>query len=137
MHLPFCENLCLFCACNVVITKDHSVAAPYIKILEREIEHVGKFVSRDRPIVQFHWGGGTPTYLTPEQMEQLFRYTARRFPFAPAAEIRIETDPRVTKQAHLEALRRLGANRLSLGLAGDPPAGREVIHRIQPLEMTR
>src|SRR6267378_4810867 len=56
MHLPFCESLCLFCACNVVITKDHSVAPPYIKILEREIEHVGKFVSRDRPIVQFHWG---------------------------------------------------------------------------------
>ena len=87
MHLPFCESLCLFCACNVVITKDHSVAPPYIKILEREIEHVGKFVSRDRPIVQFHWGGGTPTYLTPEQMEQLFRYTAERFTFAPDAEI--------------------------------------------------
>src|SRR6266550_4092608 len=78
MHLPFCESLCLFCACNVVITKDHSVAPPYIKILETEIEHVSKFVSRDRPIVQFHWGGGTPTYLTPEQMEQLFRYTAER-----------------------------------------------------------
>src|SRR6266446_1874754 len=117
MHLPFCESLCLFCACNVVITKDHNVAPPYIKILEREIEHVGKFVSRDRPIVQFHWGGGTPTYLTPEQMEQLFRYTAERFTFAPDAEIGIEIDPRVTTQAHLEA--------------------QEVIHRIQPLEMTR
>ena len=85
MHLPFCESLCLFCACNVVITKDHSVAPPYIEILEREIEHVGKFVSRDRPIVQFHWGGGTPTYLTPEQMEQLFGYTAERFNFEPDA----------------------------------------------------
>ena len=65
MHLPFCESLCLFCACNVVITKDHSVAPPYIEILEREIEHVSRFVSRERPVVQFHWGGGTPTYLTP------------------------------------------------------------------------
>src|SRR5712664_4495834 len=137
MHLPFCESLCLFCACNVVITKDHSVAPPYIKILEREIDHVGKFVSRDRPIVQFHWGGGTPTYLTPEQMEQLFRYTAERFTFSPDAEIGIEIDPRVTTQAHLEALRRLGFNRLSMGIQDFHPEVQEVIHRIQPLEMTR
>jgi oxygen-independent coproporphyrinogen-3 oxidase len=137
MHLPFCENLCLFCACNVVITKDHSVAPPYIKILEREIEHVSRFVSRDRPIVQFHWGGGTPTYLIPEQMEQLFRYTAERFTFAPDAEIGIEIDPRVTTQAHLEALRRLGFNRLSMGIQDFHPEVQEVIHRIQPLEMTR
>src|SRR5258708_17951244 len=137
MHLPFCESLCLFCACNVVITKDHSVAPPYIEILEREIEHVGKFVSRDRPIVQFHWGGGTPTYLTPEQMEQLFGYTAERFTFAPDAEIGIEIDPRVTTQAHLEALRRLGFNRLSMGIQDFHPEVQEVIHRIQPLELTR
>src|SRR6202521_3726951 len=137
MHLPFCESLCLFCACNVVITKDHSVAPPYIEILEREIEHVSKFVSRDRPIVQFHWGGGTPTYLIPEQMEQLFRYTAERFTFAPDAEIGIEIDPRVTTQAHLEALRRLGFNRLSMGIQDFHPEVQEVIHRVQPLEMTR
>jgi oxygen-independent coproporphyrinogen-3 oxidase len=137
MHLPFCESLCLFCACNVVITKDHAVAPPYIEILEREIEHVSKFVSRDRPIVQFHWGGGTPTYLTPEQMEQLFRYAAERFTFAPDAEIGIEIDPRVTTQAHLQALRRLGFNRLSMGIQDFHPEVQEVIHRIQPLEMTR
>src|SRR6266852_6805505 len=137
MHLPFCESLCLFCACNVVITKDHGVAPPYIEILEREIEHVGKFVSRDRPIVQFHWGGGTPTYLTPEQMEQLFRYTAERFTFAPDAEIGIEIDPRVTSQAHLEALRRLGFNRLSMGIQDFHPEVQEAINRVQPLEMTR
>src|ERR1019366_6440508 len=63
MHLPFCESLCLFCACNVVISKNHSIAPPYIETLEREIEHISRFVSRDRPVVQFHWGGGTPTYL--------------------------------------------------------------------------
>jgi len=75
-----------------VITKDHSVAPPYIKILEREIEHVGNLY-RDRPSSN-SLGGGTPTYLTPEQMEQLFRYTAERFTFAPDAEIGIEIDPR-------------------------------------------
>jgi len=137
MHLPFCESLCLFCACNVVITKDHSVAPPYIETLEREIEHVSKFVSRDRPVVQFHWGGGTPTYLTPGQMEQLFRFTAERFTFAPDAEIGIEIDPRVTTTAHLETLRKLGFNRLSMGIQDFHPEVQEAIHRIQPFEMTR
>lgn len=137
MHLPFCESLCLFCACNVVITKDHGVAPPYIETLEREIDHVSRFVSRDRPVVQFHWGGGTPTYLTPEQMEQLFRYTADRFTFAPDAEIGIEIDPRVTTLAHLETLRRLGFNRLSMGIQDFHPEVQAAIHRIQPLEMTR
>src|ERR1700686_2894014 len=137
MHLPFCESLCLFCACNVVITKDHSVAPPYIETLEREIEHVSRFVPRERPVVQFHWGGGTPTYLTPEQMEGLFRFTAERFTFAPDAEIGIEIDPRVTTNAHLETLRRLGFNRLSMGIQDFHPEVQEAIHRIQPLEMTR
>jgi len=137
MHLPFCESLCLFCACNVVITKDHSVAPPYLQTLEREIEHVSRFVSRDRPVVQFHWGGGTPTYLTPEQMEQLFHFTAERFHFAPDAEIGIEIDPRVTTHAHLESLRKLGFNRLSMGIQDFHPEVQEAIHRVQPLEMTR
>jgi oxygen-independent coproporphyrinogen-3 oxidase len=137
MHLPFCESLCLFCACNVVITKDHGVAPPYIETLEREIEHVSKFVSRDRPVVQFHWGGGTPTYLTPEQMEQLFLFAAERFTFAPDAEIGIEIDPRVTTTAHLETLRKLGFNRLSMGIQDFHPEVQEAIHRIQPFEMTR
>jgi len=87
--------------------------------------------------VQFHWGGGTPTYLTPEQMEKLFRYTAERFTFAPDAEIGIEIDPRVTSQAHLEALRRLGFNRLSMGIQDFHPEVQEAINRVQPLEMTR
>lgn len=137
MHLPFCESLCLFCACNVVITKDHTVAPPYIQTLEREIEHVSRFVSRERPVAQFHWGGGTPTYLTPPQMEQLFRYTAERFTFAPDAEIGVEIDPRVTSQAHLETLRKLGFNRLSMGIQDFHPEVQELIHRMQPLEMTR
>jgi oxygen-independent coproporphyrinogen-3 oxidase len=137
MHLPFCESLCLFCACNVVITKDHSVAEPYIETLEREIEHVGRFVSRERPVIQFHWGGGTPTYLTPAQMEQLFGFTAERFRFAPDAEIGVEIDPRVTTHAHLETLRRLGFNRLSMGIQDFHPEVQKAIHRVQPLEMTR
>jgi oxygen-independent coproporphyrinogen-3 oxidase len=137
MHLPFCESLCLFCACNVVISKDHSVAPPYLATLKKEIDYVAGRVSRQRGVVQFHWGGGTPTYLTPAQMEDLFGHAAGLFTFAPDAEIGIEIDPRVTTQQHLESLKRLGFNRLSLGIQDFDARVQETIHRIQPFEMTR
>jgi len=137
MHLPFCESLCLFCACNVSIQKDKSVAAPYLAALKSEIEHVGRMVSKSRPVIQFHWGGGTPTYLSPEQMEDLFGYTRERFSLAPDAEIGIEVDPRVTTRTHLEALHRLGFNRLSMGIQDFNPQVQQTVHRVQPYEMTR
>src|SRR5258708_8812569 len=116
MHIPFCESLCLFCACNVIIQKDKRVAPPYLGALKREMERVSRSVSKERPVVQFHWGGGTPTYLTPEQIEDLFGATHEHFHFATAAEAGIEVDPRVTSREHLETWRRLGLNRLSMGL---------------------
>lgn len=137
MHIPFCESLCLFCACNVSIQKNKSVAVPYLEALKREIEHVGQRVSEKRPVIQFHWGGGTPTYLTPEQMEDLFGHARERFSLADDAEIGIEVDPRVTSRAHLETLRRLGFNRLSLGIQDFEPKVQQTIHRVQPYEMTR
>jgi oxygen-independent coproporphyrinogen-3 oxidase len=137
MHLPFCESLCLFCACNVSIQKDKSVAIPYLGALKREIDHVAQMVSRKRPVIQFHWGGGTPTYLSPAQLEDLFGYTRERFSFASDAEIGIEIDPRVTSRAHLETLRRLGFNRLSMGIQDFQPKVQQTIHRVQPYEMTR
>jgi len=137
MHIPFCESLCLFCACNVIIQKDHKVAPPYLEILEKEIDRVSLGVSRSRPVVQFHWGGGTPTYLTPTQIEELFEFTRERFSFAPDAEIGIEVDPRVTTGAHLEVLRKLGFNRLSMGVQDFHPEVQKTIHRIQPYELTR
>jgi oxygen-independent coproporphyrinogen III oxidase len=137
MHLPYCESLCLFCACNVIIQKDKSVAVPYLNTLKKEIERISRSVSRTRPVVQFHWGGGTPTYLSPAQMEDLFGFTRERFSFAPDAEIGIEVDPRVTTQAHLETIRRLGFNRLSMGIQDFQPEVQKAVHRIQPFEMTR
>ncbi|MFZ0634311.1 MAG: oxygen-independent coproporphyrinogen III oxidase, partial [Candidatus Acidiferrales bacterium] len=124
-------------ACTVSIQKDKSVSVPYLTTLKHEIEHVSRFVSRKRPVVQFHWGGGTPTYFTPAQMEDLFGYTRERFTFAPEAEIGIEVDPRVTSLEHLETLRRLGFNRLSMGLQDFNPKVQETVHRVQPYEMTR
>jgi oxygen-independent coproporphyrinogen-3 oxidase len=137
MHIPFCESLCLFCACNVVIEKNKAVSPPYLGILKREAERVSRSVSKDRPVVQFHWGGGTPTYLTPPQIEDLFGFTREHFHFAADAEIGIEIDPRVTSREHLETLRKLGFNRLSMGIQDFHADVQKAIHRIQPFEMTR
>ena len=137
MHLPFCESLCLFCACTVSIQKDKRVAIPYLATLKREIDHMARHVSKKRPVIQFHWGGGTPTYLSPAQMDDLFGHTRERFSFAPDAEIGIEIDPRVTSREHLQTLRRLGFNRLSMGIQDFEPKVQETIHRIQPYNMTR
>jgi oxygen-independent coproporphyrinogen-3 oxidase len=137
MHIPFCESLCLFCACNVVIQKNKDVAPPYIDVLKRETERVSRSISKHRPVVQFHWGGGTPTYLSPDQIEDLFEFTREHFSFAPDSEIGIEVDPRVTSRAHLEMLRKLGFNRLSMGIQDFHPEVQKAVHRLQPFEMTR
>ncbi|HXX99764.1 MAG TPA: oxygen-independent coproporphyrinogen III oxidase [Candidatus Limnocylindrales bacterium] len=137
MHLPFCESLCLFCACNVIIQKDKRVAPPYISTLKKEIDRMAHGISRKRQVTQFHWGGGTPTYLSPEQIEDLFTYTRERFTFAPDAEIGIEIDPRVTSQAHLETVRKMGFNRLSMGIQDFKEDVQKAVHRVQPYEMTR
>jgi len=137
MHLPFCESLCLFCACNVIIQKDKRVAPPYLAVLKKEIDRIARGVSRSRQVTQFHWGGGTPTYLSPEQIEDLFTYTRGRFTFAPDAEIGIEVDPRVTSTAHLETVRRMGFNRLSMGIQDFKEDVQKAVHRIQPYEITR
>ena len=137
MHLPFCESLCLFCACNVIIQKDKRVSMPYFDVLKREITRVSESVSRAREVVQFHWGGGTPTYSTPSQLEDLFGYTKERFTFSPEAEIGIEVDPRVTSREHLETLRRLGFNRLSMGIQDFYEPVQNAINRIQPYDITR
>ncbi len=137
MHLPFCESLCLFCACNVVIQKNKAVAPAYLATLKKEIDHVARYVSRQRPVIQFHWGGGTPTYLSPAQMEDLYGHTLERFTIAPGAEIGIEVDPRVTTREHLETARRLGFNRLSMGIQDFHPEVQKAVHRVQPFEITR
>jgi oxygen-independent coproporphyrinogen III oxidase len=137
MHIPFCETLCLFCACNVVIQKNKDVAPPYLEVLKHETERISRSVSKDRSVVQFHWGGGTPTYLSPEQIEDLFGFTREHFRFAPDCEVGIEVDPRVTSREHLETLRKLGFNRLSMGIQDFQEEVQKAVHRIQPFEMTR
>ncbi|MBY0404261.1 MAG: oxygen-independent coproporphyrinogen III oxidase, partial [Cyanobacteria bacterium] len=137
VHIPFCESRCLFCGCNVVITKQTEQAEKYLSYLFQEIDRTAKQINPNRQVVQFHWGGGTPTYLIPEQMERLFLYLKERFQLSPQAEIAIEVDPRVTTPEQLQLLRKLGFNRISLGVQDFEPQVMEAIHRIQPLEMTQ
>src|SRR5258707_11305500 len=137
MHIPFCESLCLFCACNVVIQKNKAVAPPYLAVLKQEMKRISRSVSKNRHVVQFHWGGGTPTSLTPEQIEDLFAFTKEHFHFDPDSEIGIEVDPRVTSREHLETLRKLGFSRLSMGIQDFHADVQQAVHRIQPYEMTR
>ncbi|MEK6406127.1 MAG: oxygen-independent coproporphyrinogen III oxidase [Acidobacteriota bacterium] len=136
-HIPFCESLCLYCGCNVVINKRHEVASPYLTHLKREIDIVSAEVDRTRKVEQLHWGGGTPTYLSPEQLEDLYAYIDSRFSLSPSAEISIEVDPRVTTEEHCRALRRSGFNRISMGIQDFDPLVQKTIHRVQPFEDTR
>jgi oxygen-independent coproporphyrinogen-3 oxidase len=136
-HLPFCDRLCLFCGCNVVISRNHDVLIPYLENLEWEIRQIAQAVDTSRPVVQFHWGGGTPTYLNASQLEQLFGRTMEFFRFAPDAEVGLEIDPRVTQEAQLIVLRRLGFNRVSMGIQDFNPAVQKIVRRVQPYDQTK
>lgn len=137
VHLPFCERLCYFCACTVVITANHSVEGSYLSALEREIAWVSERAGKERRVVQIHWGGGTPTYFSSKGLERLAGALRGAFSFAPDAEVGVEVDPRVTSTEQLETLRRLGFNRLSLGVQDFDTRVQKAINRIQPYEETR
>jgi oxygen-independent coproporphyrinogen-3 oxidase len=137
VHLPFCKSLCLFCGCNVVINKNHEVSIPYLEKLKWEIDRVSERLDRDRPVVQLHYGGGTPTYLSPAQLEDLTMHLRARFLFAPDAEIGVEVDPRVTSEDHARTLRRVGFNRISMGIQDFNPLVQKTVRRIQPYESSR
>ncbi len=130
-HFPFCKSLCYFCACNVVITKDASRVGHYLGVLKKEIDLVSNLVDSRRQVVQMHWGGGTPTYMSPDQIRDIFGYIREKFPFAAEAEISIEIDPRTISPDHLPALREAGFNRVSFGLQDVNFEVQTTINRIQ------
>ncbi|HEV8487056.1 MAG TPA: oxygen-independent coproporphyrinogen III oxidase [Blastocatellia bacterium] len=136
-HIPFCDSLCLYCGCNVVISKKHEIAHSYLAHLKQEIDRVSSHVDPCREVKQLHWGGGTPTYLSPEQIEELFIYIRGHFSFAQDAEIGVEIDPRATTEAQCRLLKRLGFNRLSMGIQDFNPLVQKTVHRVQPYEMTK
>ncbi len=135
-HLPFCETRCWFCGCTTVITRDHDSANPYIDALEKEMDLIAQRIHPARPVVQMHWGGGTPTFLSPRQVRRLGDAIRKRFNFSRDAEFAVEIDPRRLSREHIEALRDSGANRASLGVQDNNPQVQQAVNRIQPPEMT-
>ena len=137
IHLPFCEHRCLFCGCHVVITPMRHVAARYLEYLGREMDLVLSHLSSRPRVIQYHWGGGTPTYYNPEELRQLHRMVQEHFTILPDAEVAVEVDPRVTTREHVDVLRELGFNRLSMGVQDFTPEVQESIGRNQDEESTR
>jgi len=135
-HIPFCVKRCRFCGCHTFATTHHEVALPYLAHLETEMERVAALLPDRRRVAQYHLGGGTPTYLLPEELLRLVAAFQRHFQFLPDAERAIETDPRVTTTAHLEALASVGFNRISMGVQDFDPEVQKAIGRAQPREAT-
>ena len=137
VHLPFCEERCTFCGCSVVISPRRGPEEAYLAAVKQEFEILAAALGPRTTVNQLHWGGGTPTYLSPTQCEQLFTTITSRFSLTEGAEVALEIDPCVTSMEHLSTLRRLGFNRLSMGVQDVNPAVQRAVKRIQPLELTR
>lgn len=136
-HIPFCESRCWYCGCNTVITRRREAGADYIGILEKEVRHMAARMDLSRPVAQLHFGGGTPTFLPPDQLRRLGELIHSLFRFAPDAEVSVEIDPRRLTLEHVQALRQLGANRASLGVQDTNRKVQLAIHRFQPHELNR
>ncbi len=136
-HIPFCETLCWFCGCTTVITTNHKAGADYISYLEREVAAMAAKLNPQRKVVQLHFGGGSPTFLRPDEIRRLGDIIHKHFKFSPDIEAGVEVDPRRLTRDHLAALKEIGFNRASMGVQDFNPDVQQAIHRIQPREMTQ
>ena len=134
VHIPFCESLCYYCACNKIITKHHERAEPYLRYLSREIDLHTAQLGIGQPVSQVHLGGGTPTFFNDRQLAELMDMLRRNFTLAPGGEYSIEVDPRTVDAQRLSVLHGLGFNRLSFGVQDFDPEVQKAVHRIQPAE---
>lgn len=132
-HLPFCDTVCFYCACNKIITKNRAHAEPYLQNLHQEIAMQGALFDDDRLVEQLHWGGGTPTFISHQQMRELMHVTRQHFKLADddKGQFSIEIDPRETNADTIALLREIGFNRLSLGLQDFNPQVQKAVNRIQ------
>ncbi len=134
-HIPFCQSACYFCGCNVVISNNKNIAQPYLDYLVRDIKNTASKISPDRIVDQIHWGGGTPNYLSLEQVELLWESINRHFTINPKAEISIEINPRSIDKNYIFALREIGFNRISFGIQDFNRQVQVAVNRVQPDEM--
>jgi oxygen-independent coproporphyrinogen-3 oxidase len=134
VHIPFCESVCYYCACNKVVTRHHDRATAYLERLEQEIALHAQALGPNQRVTQLHYGGGTPTFLSDEELTRLTRAITASFPLASDAECSIEVDPRTATPERLAHLRALGLNRISFGVQDFDPEVQQAVHRIQPAE---
>ena len=134
VHIPFCEQLCYYCACNKIITKHHERAQPYLQALEAEMDLVAEAIGGQAPVSQLHLGGGSPTFLSDAELSTLMDALRRRFKLLPGAELSVEVDPRTVDAGRLAHLHALGFNRLSFGVQDFDTAVQKAVHRVQPFE---
>jgi oxygen-independent coproporphyrinogen-3 oxidase len=135
-HLPFCESLCWYCGCTTVITTAHEKSMLYLHYLEKEMALMSARINPGRQVVQMHFGGGTPTFLAPDEIRLLGKMVRKYFTLAADIEAGVEIDPRRLTRDHLVALREAGFNRASVGVQDFDPKVQEAVHRIQPREQT-
>lgn len=134
IHIPFCHSLCWFCGCTTVVTPNREHVRTYLQYLKKEIQRISQYVSRNREVVQLHWGGGTPTYLKPNEIEDLAMFLREKFTLSTEIEAGIEVDPRQLILEHLLILRASGFNRVSVGVQDFDTRVQKAVNRIQPEE---
>ena len=137
-HIPFCDTVCFYCACNKIATKDRTLVQPYLARVYRELEMQSALFDDDRVVEQLHWGGGTPTFISHDQMRELMAETRRHFRFADDehGEFSIEIDPREAHGDTVKLLREIGFNRMSLGVQDFDPKVQKAVNRIQSEDET-
>lgn len=136
-HLPYCDTLCYFCGCNMIITRNRDRVKEYVGYVKKEMDLLRNYLNADRKVTQLHWGGGTPTHLNPDEIDDLSSYIQTSFNFKDSSENGCEIDPRGMTKAHLEALRNNGFNRISMGVQDFNDKVQKATNRIQPEDMTR
>lgn len=134
-HIPFCQTACYFCGCNVIVTNNKNMPETYLEYLLRDIDHKARLIDRDRPVLQLHWGGGTPNYLNLQQTEKIWEKINQHFKFDDNAEISIEVNPRFLTREYVFFLKSLGFNRISFGIQDFNPEVQQAINRVQPEAM--
>jgi oxygen-independent coproporphyrinogen-3 oxidase len=137
VHIPFCESLCYYCACNKIVTRHHERAAPYLKALEAEVGLHAVELGLRQPVSQLHLGGGSPTFLSDAELAALMAMLRRAFAISASAEISIEVDPRTADPQRLRHLASLGFNRLSFGVQDFDAAVQTAVHRVQSVDSVR
>jgi oxygen-independent coproporphyrinogen-3 oxidase len=138
IHMPFCRSACYFCGCNTIFTSKDDKKTRYIEYLKKELNILKNHLNTSRVVTQMHFGGGTPTYFSPEQLEEVIKTVKEIFPnFASDAEVSCEVDPRFFTVEHMNVLKAGGCNRLSFGVQDLEEEVQKTIHRIQPFELTQ